>query len=233
VVDKVVDRGSLAAQLGVPEARELEGLGGRIRAARHKCGMTQGQIAMLSGVTLKAVGELERGEVKDPRTSSLVAVSKALNVSIMDLLEGPADPGKVEAPGKSGTRGPSDEGEVEEPSGDAVMTPLLRKVLRAPARDVEKNMQALNRLFAAEGEVPWTNASGFASDELRIELGERYGINDACFFEVIWPLAVLAGGSVGFVRDFALALSYEWKHDSASEEQAAADRTGNPGEGVA
>jgi transcriptional regulator with XRE-family HTH domain len=169
--------------------------------------MTQHEVSVLSGVTLKSLSELERGQTRDPHTSSLVALSKALGVSVQDLLEGPvpetateAEPaGKVEAPRTSGTRGLSGEGEAG--------TSLLQKALDAPRLEEEKNAKALNRLSASQGMLGSTGAVGFPSDALRIELREHYGASDALFDEIIWPLAELAGEGAQFTKLFSGTLS--------------------------
>jgi transcriptional regulator with XRE-family HTH domain len=62
-------------------------IGERIRAARKAAGMTQEEVARRTNLTLKAFGELERGDVRDPHISSLASIARALGVGVMDLLE--------------------------------------------------------------------------------------------------------------------------------------------------
>jgi transcriptional regulator with XRE-family HTH domain len=64
-------------------------IGDRIRAVRKAAGLTQEEVARRSGLTLKAVGEVERGEVQDPHVSSLASIARALGVEIADLLREP------------------------------------------------------------------------------------------------------------------------------------------------
>ncbi len=74
-------------------------IGNRIRAARRAAGLTQEEVARRAGLTLKAVGEMERGDVRDPHISSLGAIARALGVGIPALLDEPAlvSLGKAEA----------------------------------------------------------------------------------------------------------------------------------------
>jgi transcriptional regulator with XRE-family HTH domain len=62
-------------------------IGSRIRAARRAAGLTQEEVARRAGLTLKAVGEVERGDVRDPHISSLGAIARALEVPVEDLVK--------------------------------------------------------------------------------------------------------------------------------------------------
>jgi len=62
-------------------------IGSRIRAARRAAGLTQEEVARRAGLTLKAVGEMERGDVRDPHISSLGAIARALEVPVEDLVK--------------------------------------------------------------------------------------------------------------------------------------------------
>jgi transcriptional regulator with XRE-family HTH domain len=77
-------------------------IGDRIREARKAAGLTQEDVARRAGLTLKAVGELERSEVQDPHISSLAKISRALGVEVADLLREPAVLSKPEAPQETG-----------------------------------------------------------------------------------------------------------------------------------
>jgi transcriptional regulator with XRE-family HTH domain len=83
-------------------------IGERIRAARKAAGMTQEEVARRTNLTLKAFGELERGDVRDPHISSLASIARALGVGVMDLLEEPVLAGKAEAP----SPGPYEDGNL-------------------------------------------------------------------------------------------------------------------------
>lgn len=67
-------------------------VGDRIRLARKEAGLTQEGLARRTGLTLKAVGELERGDVQDPHVSSLREIARALDTTVGELLEEPAVP---------------------------------------------------------------------------------------------------------------------------------------------
>jgi transcriptional regulator with XRE-family HTH domain len=61
-------------------------IGARLRAARKAAGLTQEGVARRAGLTLKAVGEVERGEVQDPHYSTLTAIARALSMTVGELV---------------------------------------------------------------------------------------------------------------------------------------------------
>ncbi len=75
-------------------------IGARIRAARRRVGLSQEEVARRAGMSLKGMGDIERGLIEDPHFSSLRKIADALGVPIGELLE--EEPvlsgGKVEAP---------------------------------------------------------------------------------------------------------------------------------------
>jgi transcriptional regulator with XRE-family HTH domain len=75
-------------------------IGGRIRTARRAAGLSQEEVARRAGLSLKGMGEIERGDIEDPHISSLTRIARALGVSVGTLLkeEEPALAGKAEAP---------------------------------------------------------------------------------------------------------------------------------------
>jgi transcriptional regulator with XRE-family HTH domain len=92
-------------------------IGGRLRTARRAAGLTQEGVARRSGLTLKHIGEVERGEVQDPHYSTLIAIAHALGTTVAELVgeeseasgaklgkaSAPPEPGhKVPMPGTSG-----------------------------------------------------------------------------------------------------------------------------------
>lgn len=60
----------------------------RLRHARKHRGLTQVKLAQLSGVKQASISDLERGESKSFRGTTLVSLAKALNVSPEWLSEG-------------------------------------------------------------------------------------------------------------------------------------------------
>jgi transcriptional regulator with XRE-family HTH domain len=79
-------------------------IGQHLRAARKAAGLTQEGVARRAGLTLKAVGEVERGEVQDPHYSTLIAIARALNITVAELIEEPeaSTTGKASAPPDTG-----------------------------------------------------------------------------------------------------------------------------------
>ena len=61
-------------------------LGQKIKIIREALGMTQEKLAENAEISLKHLGEIERGR-GNPTLSTLVALSKALNVSLSDLTD--------------------------------------------------------------------------------------------------------------------------------------------------
>lgn len=61
-------------------------IGGRIRAARKKAGLSQEKLAELAGVHHTYIGQLERGE-KNATLDSIYRVSSALKLPLSTLFE--------------------------------------------------------------------------------------------------------------------------------------------------
>ena len=62
-------------------------IGARIKAARTAAGMTQMDVARRTDLSLQAVGDIERGIVRDPHISSLRQIAYALGVPIEMLVK--------------------------------------------------------------------------------------------------------------------------------------------------
>src|SRR5215207_10625287 len=74
--------------------------GSRIRAARRAAGLSQEELARRAGMSLKGMGDIERGDIDDPHLSSLSKIAKGLGTSIGELLDEPSYP-KAPAPTSS------------------------------------------------------------------------------------------------------------------------------------
>jgi transcriptional regulator with XRE-family HTH domain len=61
-------------------------IGDRVRELRKQRGLTQHDLARETNLTIKAIGELDRGEIHDPHLSTLIKVAEALDVSVSDLI---------------------------------------------------------------------------------------------------------------------------------------------------
>jgi transcriptional regulator with XRE-family HTH domain len=64
---------------------EAANLGQSIRTLRESLGMTQEKFSELAGLSLKHLGEIERGR-GNPTFSTLVGLAKALNVTLAELV---------------------------------------------------------------------------------------------------------------------------------------------------
>ena len=62
-------------------------IGARIKAARTAAGMTQMDVARRTDLSLQAVGDIERGIVRDPHISSLRQIAYALDVPVEMLVK--------------------------------------------------------------------------------------------------------------------------------------------------
>jgi len=75
-------------------------IGDRIRIARKAVGLSQEEVARRAGLSLKGMGEIERGDIEDPHISSLAKIARALGVPVEALIkeeEEVAVAGKAEA----------------------------------------------------------------------------------------------------------------------------------------
>jgi len=63
-------------------------LADKLRKQRRLAGLTQAELATLSGVGLATITRLEQGESREPRVSTLKKLAQALEVEIRDIYEG-------------------------------------------------------------------------------------------------------------------------------------------------
>ena len=90
---------------GLPSADRTAGVcqygtfGEQLRNDRIAAGLTQGQLAERSALSVRAIGDLERGRISQPRTSTLRQLAEALSESADDKTAGPAGlPRQLPAP---------------------------------------------------------------------------------------------------------------------------------------
>jgi transcriptional regulator with XRE-family HTH domain len=90
------------------EAHVDVSIGARIKAARTAAGMTQMDVARRTDLSLQAVGDIERGIVRDPHISSLRQIAYALDVPVEMLVKEemavpafPLDDASDQEPGRS------------------------------------------------------------------------------------------------------------------------------------
>ena len=65
------------------EIQDIFGL--RLKDIRRHKGLTQEQLADLSGLSIQFIGEIERGK-RNPSLTSLKAIAEAVELSVADLL---------------------------------------------------------------------------------------------------------------------------------------------------
>ena len=136
-------------------------IGARIKAARTAAGMTQMDVARRTELSLQAVGDIERGIVRDPHISSLRQIAYALDVPVEMIVKEemavPASP-LGDAPPPPG------------PSERAALSEEWRLRLLAP---IAPAATALNALFG-----PKVDANDFTIEEYE-RVGEAFVRLDA------------------------------------------------------
>ena len=108
--------------------------GSRIRAARRAAGLSQEELARRAGMSLKGMGDIERGDIEDPHYSSLSKIADGLGMSIGALLE--EDPASPKGPA------PASPPDV---TGEARRARPFEMVLELVTRQSEEDRQAIAR----------------------------------------------------------------------------------------
>jgi transcriptional regulator with XRE-family HTH domain len=72
---------------------ELPPLARRVKVLREAAGMSQQQLAMSAGLSMSMIGLIEQGQRENPRGQTLLAIAKALGVTVDALL---TDAGQAE-----------------------------------------------------------------------------------------------------------------------------------------
>lgn len=72
--------------INVRDKELVERFGSRLKKLRLEAGFTQEELANEADIPINQVGRIERGEV-NPTLSTLSALSKALKISISNLVE--------------------------------------------------------------------------------------------------------------------------------------------------
>jgi transcriptional regulator with XRE-family HTH domain len=62
-------------------------IGRRIKELRKAAGLSQEELARRAGMSLKGMGDIERGDIEDPHYSSLKKIADGLGISVGELLE--------------------------------------------------------------------------------------------------------------------------------------------------
>jgi transcriptional regulator with XRE-family HTH domain len=59
----------------------------KLREARRRAALTQGELAEKAGVGINTIVRIETGEIEEPRVSTLRKLARALGLEPRDLLE--------------------------------------------------------------------------------------------------------------------------------------------------
>jgi transcriptional regulator with XRE-family HTH domain len=124
--------------------------GSRIRAARRAAGLSQEELARRADMSLKGMGDIERGVIPDPHYSSLSKIANGLGIAIGELLEEPSSP-KAPAP-TSSANPPSSSAATEagQQSVESQICEALSSYMKERARMYEKELEHLNRPHFAD-----------------------------------------------------------------------------------
>lgn len=130
-------------------------VGDRICEARKRRGLSQRELAQLSGVSLSLVSKLEQGERQDTRTETLRKLAVSLDVTTMVLLGGaPGSPPVTSEPAWAPVRQA-----LADPTGDSVLEPVteagLSKALASAVKLYTLDLRAPAKAFVARYRVPY------------------------------------------------------------------------------
>ena len=207
-------------------------IGDRIRIARKAAGLSQEEVARRAGLSLKGMGEIERGDIEDPHISSLAKIARALGVPVETLIkeeEEAAVAGKAGASQEAG----SAEAEWQRPSLEQVrdtFAPLAEGLNRYCARweEVLLNLQGTSEEVADF----FLDLQDFSAIILRVFEDELDAIAEALDLRSRY-----GGGKSGLPRDMVLGfMRAEVEEHSLMREalkrysavgQALAESTGN------
>jgi transcriptional regulator with XRE-family HTH domain len=181
-------------RMALPEDRRHM-VGERLAKLREQKALTLHDLEKLSGVGADGISKIENGHRK-PRPATLRKLARALEVEVEDFFRESAVP-LTEAPRKAGQS-------------------LLERAQDAARQDEKKDAQAVNRLFASEGVLPWTNIAEFEEDRFRAELRAR-GFPDEYFEGFIWPLVTTVNQQereISRLREENSQLREEAEHES-------------------
>ncbi len=96
----------------------------RIKAARKAAGLSQEELARRAGMSLKGMGDIERGDIADPHYSSLSKIAGGLGVSVGELLGEPVPLGEAPEAGRSEVQAP-EETDGARPNVEPLQEPSL------------------------------------------------------------------------------------------------------------
>ena len=174
-------------------------IGDRIRIARKAAGLSQEEVARRAGLSLKGMGEIERGDIEDPHISSLAKIARALGVPVEALIKEEEEAAVAGKAGSSQEAG-SAEAEWQRPSLDQVrdtFAPLADGLNRYCARweEVLPNLQGPSEEVADF----FLDLQNFSAIILRVFEDELDAIAEALDLRSRY-----GGGKSGLPRDMAL-----------------------------
>ena len=126
-------------------------IGKRIRELREERGLSQREVARRAGLTPSGVGFIELGQTQQPSAKTVVAIARALNVPVEELLaDAPVPAGKAEA-----RPGPGEELRriLEREFGDAYLLAELDDLRSKAAKDDLRSVDVLYMMVELGDEV--------------------------------------------------------------------------------
>ncbi len=61
-------------------------IGQRLKQLREAAGLTQQELAVKAGLSVSNLSQIEQGQKEDPRVSTVLALAKAMGVSVTSLI---------------------------------------------------------------------------------------------------------------------------------------------------
>lgn len=135
-------------------------IGGRIRTTRKSVGLSQEELARRAGMSLKGMGDIERGDIADPHYSSLKKIADGLGVPVGELVE---DSPKVEAPTSS------PEKEADEGRREPADVEIARKAIKDALKQVGVEVDYLK--LSSDGLLALYRAASSIEEAQSIEKG--------------------------------------------------------------
>jgi transcriptional regulator with XRE-family HTH domain len=127
-------------------------IGDRIRITRKTAGLSQEEVARRAGLSLKGMGEIERGDIEDPHISSLAKIARALGVPVEALIKEEEEPAvPLAEDSREAGRLEKERLEADSPKDRAHWERVLASV-RERQREVEAIVEELV-VLSARGEV--------------------------------------------------------------------------------
>lgn len=169
---------------GVDEA----GIGGRVRTARHRAGLSREALAFHSGISWSAIAQVEAGRRTNVRPATLAALAQALGVTIDYLVCGRAVDGPMFDHRALFYDG---EGAFVDVAAPLLLEAVERSEAALAAVDTTRVAPLRERLGARAADVEFVDHSGWRTSPIKALDGKRTFVRNALAAGAPW-VTVLA-----------------------------------------